>query len=108
LWILDLTAQAIAVLFRKFSPVLISLRLFPTFSSVCYSVSGFMWSSLIHLDLNFVQGHKNGLISILLNLIKKKNFSEVSGNNINPNKSVVFLYTKDKLRKKLGKQHPSQ
>jgi hypothetical protein len=47
----DLRAQAIAVLFRKFPPVPISLRLFPTFSSISFSVSGFMWSSLIHLDL---------------------------------------------------------
>jgi hypothetical protein len=47
--ILDLTAQAIAVLFRNFSPVPISSRLFPTFSSISVTVSGFMWSSLIHL-----------------------------------------------------------
>jgi hypothetical protein len=39
--ILDLTAQAIAVLFRNFSPVPISSRLFPTFSSISFSVSGF-------------------------------------------------------------------
>ena len=64
--ILHLTAQAIAVLFRKFSPVPISSRLFPTFSSISFSVSGFMWSSLIHLDLSFVQGDKNGSICILL------------------------------------------
>jgi hypothetical protein len=50
LLILDLTAQAIAVLFRNFSPVPISSRLFPTFSSISFSVSGFMWSSLIYLD----------------------------------------------------------
>jgi hypothetical protein len=30
------------------------------------SVSGFMWRSLIHLDLSFVQGDKNGSIRILL------------------------------------------
>jgi hypothetical protein len=40
--ILDLTAQAIAVLFRNFFPVPISSRLFPTFSSISFSVSGFM------------------------------------------------------------------
>jgi hypothetical protein len=40
--ILDLTVQAIAVLFRNFSPVPISSRLFPTFSSISFSVSGFM------------------------------------------------------------------
>ena len=40
--------------------------LFPTFSSVSFRVSGFIWSSLIHLDLSFVQGEKNGAIRILL------------------------------------------
>ena len=64
--ILDLTAQAIAVLFGNFSPVPICLRLFPTFSSLSFSVSGFMWRSLIHLDLSLVQGDKNGSICILL------------------------------------------
>jgi hypothetical protein len=48
--ILDLTAQAIGVLMRNLSPVLISSRLFPTFSSISFSVSGFMWSSLIHSE----------------------------------------------------------
>ena len=57
--ILDLTAQAIAVLFRNFSPVRISSRLFPTFSSINFSVSGLMWRPLIHLDLSFVQGWIN-------------------------------------------------
>ena len=37
-----LTAQAIAVLFRIFSPVPISLRLFPTFSSISFTVFGIM------------------------------------------------------------------
>jgi hypothetical protein len=62
LWIFNLTAQAIAVLFRNFSPVPISLRLFHTLSSISFRVSGFMWSSLIYLDLSFVQGDKNGSI----------------------------------------------
>jgi hypothetical protein len=53
--ILDLITQAIAVLFRIFFPLPISLRVFPTFSSISFSVSGFMWSSLVHLDLSFVQ-----------------------------------------------------
>jgi hypothetical protein len=65
--ILNLTAQAIAVLVSNFSPVPISLRLFPTFSSISFCVSGFMWSSLIHLDLTLVQGDRNGSIHILLN-----------------------------------------
>ena len=41
-------------------------RLFPTFSLISFSVSGFMWRSLIHLDLSIVQGVKNGSICILL------------------------------------------
>jgi hypothetical protein len=65
--ILDLIAKAIAVLFSNFfSPKPISSRLFPTLSSINFSVSGFMWSSLIHLDLSFVQVDKNGSIYILL------------------------------------------
>ena len=43
----------------------------------------------------------------LLNLINR--FNEVAGYKINSNKSMAFLYTKDKqAKKKLGKQHPSQ
>ena len=47
----------------------------------------------------------------LLNLINS--FSEVAGYKINSNKSVAFLYThtkktKNKLKKKLWIQHPSQ
>jgi hypothetical protein len=64
--ILDFTVQAIAVLFRIFSPVPISSRHFPTFSSINFSVSGLMWRYLIYLDLSFVQGDKNGSIHILL------------------------------------------
>ena len=62
LLILDLTAQAIAVLFRNFSCVPTSSRVFPTFFSLSFSVSGFMWSSLIQLDLTLVQGDRNGSI----------------------------------------------
>ena len=86
--IFSLTAQAIAVLFRNFSPVPISSRLFPTFSSISFSVSGFMWSSLIHLDLTLVQGDRNGSIHILLHvncqlwqhdLLKMMSFFPVDG-----------------------------
>jgi hypothetical protein len=41
LLILNLTAPAIDVLFRNHSPVPISLRLFLTFCSISFSVSGF-------------------------------------------------------------------
>jgi hypothetical protein len=66
LLILHLTAPGIGVLFRDFSPWPISSRLFPTFSSISFSVSGFVWSSLIHLDLTLVQGDRSGSICILL------------------------------------------
>ena len=50
----------------KFPPVAIIPRLYPIFSSIKFSVSGFMLRSLIHLDLSFVQGDKNRSIFILL------------------------------------------
>jgi hypothetical protein len=66
LLILDLKEQAVGILFRNFSLVTITLRLLPTFSSISFSVSGFMWSSFIHLDFRFVQGDENRTIHILL------------------------------------------
>ena len=39
-------------------------RLFSICSSISFSVSGFMWSSLIHLDLIFVQGDKEICIPV--------------------------------------------
>jgi hypothetical protein len=64
--ILDLRAQVISLLLRKNPLVPICLRLFPTFSSITFSISGCKWKSLIHLDLSFVQGDKNGWICTLL------------------------------------------
>jgi hypothetical protein len=63
--LLILESETLFFLFRKISPVLMNSSLFFTFSSSRFRVSGFMWMSLIHLCLNFVQGHKNGLIHIL-------------------------------------------
>jgi hypothetical protein len=63
--ILDLTAKPLLFCSRIF-PLCPSLRLFPTFSSISFSVSDFMWSSLIHLNLIFVLRDKNGSIHILL------------------------------------------
>jgi hypothetical protein len=51
---------------REFFPGPISSRLFPTLSSISFTLSGFMWSSLIHLDLTFLQKDRNGSIHILL------------------------------------------
>ena len=64
--IVALTTRAISVLFRKNFPVLMCLGLFPTFSSIIFSVPIFMWRLLIYLDFSFVQGDKNGSICILL------------------------------------------
>jgi hypothetical protein len=65
LLVLNLTAQAIGVLFRNFPPVPISSRLF---SCISFSVSGSMWNFFIHLDLSFVQGDRNGSIYIFLHV----------------------------------------
>jgi hypothetical protein len=43
-------------------------RLFPTFFSIRFSVSGFIWKFLIHLDMSFVQGDRNESICILLHV----------------------------------------
>jgi hypothetical protein len=55
LLILDLTAQTIGVLFRKFSPVPICLRLFHTFSSITFSVQP-LWKSVwqFHRKLDII------------------------------------------------------
>jgi hypothetical protein len=63
--ILNLAAKAIALLLRNFSPVPISKRLFPTFSSVIFTVSGFMGVPYpLRFDLS--TGDRNGSIRILL------------------------------------------
>ena len=43
--------------------------IFSTFSSVRFSVVGFMLRSLIHLNLSFVQGDRYGSIFILPNIV---------------------------------------
>jgi hypothetical protein len=45
--IVDHIAQAISVLLRKLSSILMSSWLFPTFCFIRFSVSVFFWSSLI-------------------------------------------------------------
>ena len=44
------------------------LKLFPSFSSIRFSLFVFMGRSLIHLELSFVQGNKNGSICNLLHV----------------------------------------
>ena len=62
----DLRGWTVGDLFKKFPCVLMCWKLFPNFSSIKFSVSGFMWRSLIHLDLTFVQGDKCSSIFSLL------------------------------------------
>ena len=64
--IVDLSAWAIGVLFRTLSPVQVHSRLFLTFCSIRFSVSGFMLRSLIHLHLRFVQRDSYRSICIFL------------------------------------------
>jgi hypothetical protein len=66
LLILDHTAQAITVLFRNYSPVPIFSRLSLTFFSISFTLSGFLWGSLIHWDLTLLHGDRNGSTHILL------------------------------------------
>ena len=58
------------------------------FSSIRFSVSGFMWRSLIHLNLSFVQGNKNGSICILLHAELQLNQHHLS-----PSKKDQSTYT---------------
>jgi hypothetical protein len=54
----------------------------------------------------YISDPKNSTRELLSLIIS---FGEVAGYKINSNKSIAFLYTKiNRLRKKLGKQHPSQ
>ena len=65
-WFLILEHKRLVFYSGKFPLCSCAWRLFPTFFSIRFSVTGFMWRSLIHLDLSFVQGDKNGSICILL------------------------------------------
>ena len=69
LLIVSLSVCAVGVLFRKWFPVPMISNILPTFSSLRFSVAGFMLRSLIHLDLSFVHGDRYGSILILLMLI---------------------------------------
>ena len=66
LLIVVLSACTIGALCKNLPPVSMYSRISPTFSSVRFSLSGFMLRSLIYLDLSFVQGDKYESIWILL------------------------------------------
>ena len=56
------------VMFKKLSSMPMSSSISPIFSSISYSVSCFMMSSSIHLDLSFTKGNRYGSICIPLQL----------------------------------------
>ena len=68
LLIVSLSVCAPGVIFKKWSPVPMRSSVLPTFSSMRFSVAGFMLRSLIHLDLSFVHGDRYGSIFILLHV----------------------------------------
>ena len=70
LLIVDLSAWAICILFRKLSAVQIDSRLFSAFCFIRFSLSAFVLMSLIHLDLSFV-GDKHSLFAFFYMLISK-------------------------------------
>ena len=63
LLIVSLSVCAAGVIFRKWSPVPMCSSVLPNFSSITFSVVGFMLRSMIHLDLSFVYGGRYGLFS---------------------------------------------
>ena len=66
LWIVDLSACTICVLVKKLSLV---PRLFPTFSSIRFRVTGPMLRSLICLDSSIGQGDRCGSACIFLHVL---------------------------------------
>ena len=63
--IFDLRSWAIGMLFRILSPAKMHSKTFPTFFSIRFSAPCFMFRSLIHLNLSFVQSYKYGSIFFL-------------------------------------------
>ena len=53
------------MLFRILSPAKMHSKTFPTFFSIRFSAPCFMFRSLIHLNLSFVQSYKYGSIFFL-------------------------------------------
>ena len=73
LLIVSLSVCAAGVIFRKWSPVSMCSSVFLTFSSMRFTVAGFILRSLIHLDLihldlSFMHGDRYGSIFILLHV----------------------------------------
>ena len=68
LLIVSLSVCAAGVIFGKWFPVPMRSSVLATFSSIRFSVAGFMLRSLIHLDLSFVHVYRDGSIFIFLHV----------------------------------------
>ena len=68
LFIVDFNVYATSVIFKKWFPVPMHWRLFPTYSSIRFSMVKFILRSLIHLILNFVYEDRFVFIWILLHI----------------------------------------
>ena len=62
----DLSVYDNSAQFRKSFPRPVCSRLVPTFSSIRFSLSGFLWRSLTYLDLSLVWDDKYESICLLL------------------------------------------
>jgi hypothetical protein len=104
LLIVVLSTYAIVVLFRKLSPESICSRLFPNFSSIRFSMSGFMLTSLIYLNLSFVHSDRYESICILPHAGIQFNQHHLL--NMQSFSSVYFwlLYLEKKKKEKKGKE----
>ena len=68
LLIVSLSVCATGVIFRKWSSVAMCSSVLPSFSSMRFSVVGFMLRLLLYLDLSFVHDDRHGSIFILLHV----------------------------------------
>ena len=66
---MSLCVCAAGGIFRKWSPVPMCSSVFPTFSSIRFSVTDFMLRSLNNFDLSFVHGDRYSLFSFFYMLI---------------------------------------
>ena len=66
LLVVSLSVCAAGVVFRKWSPVIMTSSMLPTFYSISFTVAGFMLRFLINLDLSFVHGDRYQSILIFL------------------------------------------
>lgn len=88
----------IIILFRKLSPVPVHSTLLHTFSSFWFSVCGFIFRSLIHLDLSLVKDDKHLSICILPHADIQFNQSHLLKIASSPHPHWVFLASLSKCQ----------